>query len=294
MSIRFRLCRNEVTDMLRKTFKATPLRVPESRVQPLIVLAERQGKTDFRGALHYLLLDADGFEVAVEESTLNDVALQKTRSVDFDFGLNILEGFFQGFGIPGGELATKLKGAREIALSFNNVRRRYVDRNLLGQALRDHRIDLEHPSMSPFLGDNPYNMLLITDAIVSNSFSIIVEKSREREFSIELPEIEKVLEEARAEVKAEVNHGRSLTFEGEEFLTFAFSCIRLELDRETGKMGIGTTVVTREKAGGIIEKVEEPEPVELDDDLFEPGLLEWDPLDAPEAPAVPSGSSRQE
>ncbi len=286
MSIRFRLCRNEVTDMLRKTFKATPLRVPESRVQPLIVLAERQGKTDFRGALRHLLLEGEDFQVAIEESTLNDVALKKTRSVDFDFGLNILEGFFQGFGIPGGALATQLSGAREIALSFSNVRRRYVDRNLLGTTLRNRRIDLEHPSMSPFLGDDPFNMLLITDAIVSNSFSIVVEKSNEREFSLELPQIEKVLEEANAGVKAKVQNGRSLTFEGEEFLTFAFSCIRLELDSRTGKLGVGTTVVTRESAGGKIEKVEEPEPVELDDDLFEPGMLEWDPLDAPEAPAA--------
>ena len=85
-------------------------------------------------------------------------------------------------------MATQLKGAKSISLSFNNVKRVWIDKNELGSHLRGKKIDIEHPSMTPFLDADPYQMLLISDAIVSNSFTINIDKSNDSNFEIKIEE----------------------------------------------------------------------------------------------------------
>ncbi|MDF1864683.1 MAG: hypothetical protein P1U70_07605 [Saprospiraceae bacterium] len=276
MSFPFRICRNDTTSMLRDLFNATPLKVPESRVRPLIIIAEKNGKTDFRGDLKHLMEEGVAFDLQPKESTVTDVSLEKTKSIDFDFGFDILKGFFEGFGIPSGSMATQLKGAKSISLSFNNVKRVWIDKNELGSHLRGKKIDIEHPSMTPFLDADPYQMLLISDAIVSNSFTINIDKSNDSNFEVKLPEIEQVLENANAKVQVKKTSKNSITFEGDEYLTFAFSCIQLQV-KESGTLGVGMTFLTRDADGKEVEVYEdEPSHVELDEDLFQPGMLVFD------------------
>ncbi|MFQ5445539.1 MAG: hypothetical protein ACE5FF_01285 [Saprospiraceae bacterium] len=279
MAFKFRICRNDTTTVLRKLFNATPMRVPEASVQPLLVIAEKAGKTDKRGALKHLLSNHRSIKTDVQDDPVSDVSLERTRSMDWDFGLKLLDGIFKGFNLPSATIATKLEGAKEISLSFHNVRRHWVDKNALGSALHHKKVDLTHPAVGIFTGDDAYNMLLVTDVIVSNAFSINVEKTKDNSFEVEAPTFQEIIDEANLKLKVKSSSKNSITFEGEDFLTFAFSCVKLELDQQTGALGVGLSVVTREVAtpdGTKMTEVEEPQPIELDDDLFEPGLLEWD------------------
>lgn len=272
----FRICRNDTTSMLRDLFNATPLKVPESRVKPLIVIAEKKGKSDFRGELKHLMKEGVTFELATQESVVTDVSLEKTKSIGFDIGFDILSGFFQGFGIPGGAIKSAMKNAKQISLSFKNVRRIWIDKNELGGALRGKQIDMTHPSMAPFLGEDKHQMLLISDAIVSNGFAINVDKSASGDFDIQLPEIEGIVKDANAKVNVAKTGKNSITFEGEDFLTFAFSCIQLQV-MDGGSLGVGMSFLTRDADGNETEVFEdEPSHVELDDDLFNPGMMTFD------------------
>ncbi|GIV31582.1 MAG: hypothetical protein KatS3mg029_0933 [Saprospiraceae bacterium] len=274
MAIRFRLCPNETTTVLRKHFNATPLRIPDASVQPFLVVAEKAGKTDKRGRLEFLLKGSPTLQPPIHEDRIADVALQRTRSMDWEIGSKLLEGFLAGFNLPATDITANLSAAREISLAFENVRRRWIDKNQLGSLLRPHALDLTHPAVGLFLGDDPWNMLLVTDVIVSNGIAITVEKSAGAGIEAKLPILEQLASKASSSVKVERKSHDTIAFSGAEWLTFAFSCVKLELDPATGRLGVGLTVLTRESTGG--EPVEEPQPVELDDDLFEPGLLEWD------------------
>lgn len=277
MAFRFRICQNDTTSALRKLFDATPLRVPEASVQPMLVIAEKGGKTDKRGALRHLLSDQSELSVAIQEDIVSNVNLERTRSMDWDFGFNVLKGFFQGFNLPSAALSAELNNAREISLSFHNVRRRRIDKNELGSALQNRKLDLSHPSAKIFTGADAHNLLLVTDVIISNGFAINVIKTRDNGGSIEVPAIQQIIEEAKLGVKVKSESKDTIAFEGPEFLTFAFTAVKLEVDLTTGDLAVGTTVVTRQSATGEgLEKVAVPETVELDDDQFEPGLLEWD------------------
>jgi hypothetical protein len=277
MAFKFRICQNDTTAALRKLFDATPLKVPETSVQPLLVIAEKGGKTDKRGDLIHLLSDKTVLPVELKEDRVSDVNLEKTRSMDWDFGLNLLNGFFQGFNLPSADISAKMNNAREISLSFKNVRRRRVDKNELGSALQNRRLDLTHPSSKIFLGDDAQNMLLVSDVIISNGFAINVVKTKDNGGNIEVPAIKEIIDKAKLGVKVKADSKDTIEFEGNEFLTFAFTCVKIEVDKKTGELSVGTTVITRQSATGEgVEKVEVPKTVELDDDEFEPGLLEWD------------------
>ncbi len=277
MAFKFRICQNDTTSVLRKLFDATPMRIPEASVQPLLVIAEKNGKTDKRGDLRHLLSDDSVLTIELKEDIVSNVNLEKTRSMDWDFGVDLLSGIFQGFNLPSAAISSKMNNAREISLSFRNVRRRRIDKNELGSALQNRKLNLTHPSAKIFLGDNAQNMLLVTDVIISNGFAINVLKTKDNGGNIEIPAIQEIISEAKLGVKIKADSKDTIEFEGPEFLTFAFTCVKLEVDQATGELGVGTTVITRKSASGKgVEKVEVPETIELDDDEFEPGLLEWD------------------
>lgn len=265
----FRICKNDITDLLRQTFNAFPLRVPETRMQPLVVMGQKGSKLDFRGELQYLLADGKGLELELRESAMANAALQRSQSMSLGFGLKILEGFLSGFGMSPAPLSASLKGVKELSFSFTDCKRLYIDPGQLGNALRGRHVDLSHAALGVFK-DGDYRMLLISDAIVSKRFTVNIEKVQEQEFDASLPALQPYIADASAKVDVAVKDGRSITFEGDTFLTFAFSCLLLEVDPQTGAIAIGETVRSR-SAGQAPERT--PYAV-LDEDEFEPGLIE--------------------
>ncbi|WP_128547034.1 gasdermin [Larkinella soli] len=279
MSFRFRLCRNDTTHWLRQTFGATPLRIPEARVKPLVVVARRKDNIQFRGELKYLL-DKPDWTFSLSEDPVSSASLDRTRKVDAEIGLELLQGFLKGLNAGTAPVHAALKNLKTLSFSFRNVRRRYADLNLLGQALAGVHIDMNHPSMGIFQGEDAHEMLLVSDVIVSNLIALNDESGGEAGLSAGLPEWTEYLAKAKTDLKRVSSEKSSILFEGEDYLTFAFSCVRLQADPATGAIQIREAVDVR----GTGDAGPEAAPyVELDEDEFEPGLLSWD--DGLEKPA---------
>lgn len=277
MAFKIRICKNDTTTWLRETFQATPLRVPEARVQPLIVVAHQDRDTQFRGELNFLLKNPDAFAMDYNIDAVANVALQRTKKVDIEVGLSILDGFLQGLKMSPAAVGVALKGVKEISFSFNNVQRRWLDLGKLGLQLRNNELDLQHPAVKIFTGDDPPTMLLVSDALVSNSFGINLESGRDDAFEAGIPAIQQYIADAKLNVKVQSTLKKSITFEGENPLTFAFSCVRLEFDPATGDISLMEAVNPKSK--GLESNKElraEPVAVALDEDEYEPGLLSWD------------------
>ncbi|HEY0608580.1 MAG TPA: hypothetical protein VGD35_02965 [Chitinophaga sp.] len=274
MSLKFRLCKNDTTTWLRETFSATPLKVPEARIQPLTIMAYKNDEANFRGQLRYLLQNTDQFNPPVETATVANVSLQRTKKVNIDLGLSILDGFFKALKMDNVALGATLKGVKEMSLSFTNVKRLYVDLGALGQSVKNNRIDLSNPSIGVFTGDKPADMLVISDAIVSPGFTINNESGREDAFDVNVPLVEKYIADAKLNVKVEKSSKNSISFEGQEPLTFAFSCVRVLFDSASGALSLMETVNpkrdTDPDAPPVVQKMV------LDDDLYEPAMLSLD------------------
>ena len=275
MAIQFRLCKNDATTWLRETFQATPLRVPEERVQPLMVIGQNDNKIQFRGDLKFLLEDPNALSIIPNEGVVSNVSLQRTKKVDISIGLNILDGFLQGLQLSPSVVGASFKGVSEISFSFTNVFRRWIDLGELGLQLKNNKLASEHPSLNIFRGNNPATFLIISDAIVSNSFSINLESGREDSFDLGIPAIQKYITDAKLKVKVSSSLQKNITFEGEKGLTFAFSCVRVVFDEITGAISLMEGVNPRSiKASDDSNK--EPILAILDEDEYTPGLLSWD------------------
>lgn len=269
----FNICKDPVTVALKETFNATPLKVPESRVKPLEIVARKGKKTNFWGAMRHLFEGSSSFAIKNKESVLADVTISKTRSMDFDFGLKILDGFLKGFGIPSLPIETSLKGAKKISFSFKNTKRLYVEPSYLGRKLMDKKMDFRNPALGIFLKEgDAFDMLLITSVIVSDGFSIHVESSSNPKFNIEVPAVDKLIGSAKTKIDIKKENDRTISFQGEEPLTFAFSTIKLDVNSD-GTISMGEFMPPRaEGEEPVFIPYDEETVQEEDEDV----LLEWD------------------
>ena len=282
MGFHLRICKNKTTDLLRDIFHATPVTPPESTIRPLFVLSRLDGKISRRGELKFLFPKKyhKALQLQFSRHRVADTALQRTQTVNMGLGLNIMGALLQGFKIDTTPVAAALRGAKEISFSFTNIERISVDVNELGAALSGKHLDLKNASAKIFLGsESPAEMLLITDVLSSNMMAINTESTREQNFKINLDALESVIASADLKVKVHQHQENSIVFEGEEPLTFAFSCIRVYVDEQTGALTLGEAVevrAARDAKGEPGNTLPLQEYVDLDDDPMTPGFLSWD------------------
>jgi hypothetical protein len=282
MPFSLRICKNPTTDLLRDTFKATPVNPPESSVQPLLVFAlGSDGKAQKRGQFQHLLADDAPLQLEILKNRVSDTALERTQAVDVNFGVNIMEALLKGFKIDAAPVNAALKNAREISFSFTNIYRHAIDINQLGKELIGRHLDIQNPALSIFTDPtNPWQMLLVTDVLVSNELAINAEKSSEGSLELDLTALEAYIAGANLKVKANKKQGSTIVFEGEEQLTFAFSCVRVTVEAGTGRLGLGETINPRSGDRKGFESTREVtvpvEFAELDDDARRPGFFSFE------------------
>lgn len=273
----FRICQDPVVAALQQTFNATPVRVPESGIQPLQVVARKGKSTSNWGALRHLFEGENDFTVPFQESDLSEVRVSKTRTVDLDFGLKILEGFLQGFGIPNLPIEAGLKGAKTLSFSFKNSKRKYIEPSLLGRQLKEKKLDIGNSALNIFTKKG-YDMLLITSVLTSNSFSIHVESSIDNHLEASVPALQNYLGKSHAGVKLHSDLASDITFESDKWLTFAFSCISVDINELDKTLAIGEFSNYRGEGQGF-----EPQFYANDEVLVEEDglgdLLIWDNIE---------------
>ncbi len=271
----FRVCTEDaLIRELRNTFRATPLRVPETRVQPLTCFALDSGKAEFRGHLKYLLQNVDDIVLGFHDSAMANMNTNKTQSVDLSFGLKILNGFLKGLNIDASPVDAALKGAREVSFSFDNSKRVYFDINEFGSVIKDVRLDVENPALGMFKSvDGPKKFMVVNSVIVSSGFTLNIDKTSDSSFEINVPLIESVVSDSEAKVDVKSDKKKAITFQGEKDLTFAFTSVELRIDWKEGKI----LEIMGEVGRGPVslapgEREASPE-IQID---ARPAMLDWD------------------
>ena len=225
--------------------------------------------------MSHLLEGGRSLRVKFEESTLADLTIKKTQSVKLDFGLKLLSGFLKGFGVPEAPIEGGLNGARNISFSFTNTKRLYVEPALLGRKLIGKKMDLQNPALGIFLQDDPYDMHLITSVIVSNGFKVHVEKKADVKFAVDVPAIQNAIGNVSTKIDTGGSNDSTIAFQGDEFLTFAFSCVKLEVDKATGTIKMGEMVPNRSADGTVTEEYIPPEEEAIVDDARFVDMIEF-------------------
>lgn len=261
-----KLCPDDkIVSTLQSVFRANIVRVPESRIQPLTALTLSEGRTQYWGTLNELV---DGQLPApssvTEQSRMADISGKQTKSVNLALGLQILEGFLSGIGLPSAGISTKFTGAKTVSFSFQETVRYYVSPGKLGGLLRGLALDAENSANDIF--QNGARLLVVDSVITSKDFSINVDSAAATDFKLDVPAIQKIIGNAKADVQVVSSTGLDVTFKGNTPLTFAFTCVRCDADeagRLTVKPGSNTVSFAAEPSVEHELLSDEPSMIEL-------------------------------
>lgn len=267
------LCREDpLLSLLDELFGVNLVRVPDARVQPLTVVAERRGRCFFRGSLLPLLADARPLGLEPADSPVADLAGRRSRRVTFDLGAHILRGFLKGFGLPSAELTAALAGAGALSFSFDNVRRRSLDLNALGWALAGRQIDRENPAAAIFFGWPACRLLLIDTVLTSRRVTVTLSGDSGSQVGVDVSALRQIVAGLDGRVEGGGDHEVSVSLEHPTDLTFAFSCVRFELDAH-GRIATMPPDVGQHILGSAYADASWPGRVLLGE---RPGLVVWD------------------
>ena len=272
-----RICKNNLSDILRDSFQANPVKVPESRILPLIILELEKNKPKYIGNIKYLLQGSEEVEFPIHKGLASNVSNTFSKSTDLKAGFKILDGFLKGIGIDPAVVRASIKGNKTISFAFNNVKTQYIDLLEFGKILntQDLIIDPLNFGINKANGKPP-RLALIDRVIQSNNFSMRVFKENDSSGKIDVPLINDHLSDIKTSIKVDKSSEHEIKFSGDSYLTFAFSCIELFLEEETHKVSRGKTLDNIKsgirKAGS--EEGSTFEKMDFDIPLAEPELLE--------------------
>ena len=224
------LCPDTIIRTLHSVFQANIVRIPESRIKPITAIIRKGKKQRFWGDLS-ALVDGDLLQAseAIQISRMADVSGKQSKNVDLALGLEIMDGFLRGFQLPSTGIQAQFKGAKKVSFSFKEVERKYIQPAILGGLLVGHALDAENTANDAFFSRQA-DLLVIDSIITSKDFSISVEQSDNKDFKLDVPTIQAIIGKGNTKVKVESATGLDITFKGEEALTFAFTCLKSQID----------------------------------------------------------------
>ena len=265
--------RDPFLQQLHSTFNATPVIPPSSRdIDLLFLISHRGQKTTSLGPLAEVLHPGvSPLSPSTVSSEIAQIAINKTSDFSLELGFQILPEVFKGFNLDMEPVKGAFEGGKELSFAFLNVRRVRVFPVTLGSALMHQRINTDHPSIKNILSKK--GLYLVTSLIQSNEFSLTLNKTRNAEVNFEAAVQQ--LADANFTIDSNRSSDFSITHKGSEYLTFAFSCVELEVEKD-GKMSINREVTWKkgEDEDGQATESQDPEISFMNPKL--PAILAWD------------------
>lgn len=273
MSI-LKLCSNDpLISLLRDTFQANPIRIPEERIQPLTVLAVQNNKYEFLGKIEHLLENTSPIELEILNSQMADVSSTKSNAVDAALGLKVMDTFLKGMGCSNvAGITNSFNSKVKVSFSFRNVNRKYVELSALIRTLNDKKFVVDNSITKSFINDEK-KCIIITDIITSKSFSIKKSTTSENNIQFSLPDINELISIQDSKIMVEKNSDLEITFTGEKELAFAFKGVEIGID-DDGLLYSDTAVDKAVLTSGSINVNDENETKVFSMEEF--GLIEFE------------------
>ncbi len=275
----FRLCDHDpLLDELRNIFRAQPIRIPEARIILLTVFVQDSQRFEFIGYLGELVTPATATNLAElkpKPDSMSEVKSRRSGKVKADLGIEILEGFLEGFGISGclPSLRAQLSRANTVSFAFREVRRLWVSPAAIGGALKARSFEVDNALIRSYLTrGRDVEFFVVDSTIMSRDFTVSVEETRGAGVSLKVAEIEGIAK-VGAGVEFTEGMGRELTFTGPEALPFAFTCNRVSFDAREGNVRLAPCAGTAYySTPPVEEELPEPRHAVL---ARRPFMLEW-------------------
>jgi hypothetical protein len=227
-----KLCNKDpLLSVLKDHFDASLARVPKASLKPLLVLGLKEGKLNTLGQVSDLFIEKpNSLPDIISESINKNLSGKRSGSMDIDFGLKILEGFFKGFNLPSAGMSAAFSKAKNISYSFDGIRSQYFESLKLGALLGGQELDVSNLSLKPFLSNKQNRLFVIVRTYQSKSFNIHFDKAFDVGLRADLSGLGELISMDDSSVSISKKDEGGILFSGSKYKTFAFQLVELELE----------------------------------------------------------------
>lgn len=270
-----RICKNKFTDHLRDIFDANPLKQPNPRYTPLSLIEIKDKKTYPLGQFADLIIGAHDLDIQTIKEPMSSISSSWSKKADIRVGVDLLSGFFKGFGLDMVGVSASFKNAKQFSFSFEQVERHYFDPLELGKALSEQKLkaDTDNIFISKIIASGKHRLGLITDAIVSNNFSVATFSDSGTDVAIDVPVIENYIGDLNTKTSIEKKKSNVIKFVQPDAIPFAFCCIELIID-DNGNFIAGDWQENLRSIAKGTDSSKKISKVLLDDDNFQPLFID--------------------
>ena len=220
-------CRDKSIQFL-KNLGYNVVRHPRAGIGPLELIGRQHGSVLRLGTLDQLVRNAQAPLPSVEKNqTAGDINGQTSSSLNLGIGVNILGAVI---GAMGGSLGinTSYTNAKKVTFIFTEVLRDRVRPLDIGEYLKDGEINADNLVLREFvLGKG--ELFIITDTVKSKKFSVQYVDDKGVEAAVNVPTVAQLLG-GDISVAASGSSNSTLSFEGNQRLTFGFKCFQVGVD----------------------------------------------------------------
>ena len=228
--------------LTREVFDANPMSAPDTRIKPMVVLAASGSRVQYFGelaaAIPTIVLPK------VRHSQLANMSGQRSAYASVEVASAILGALLTPLaGVPVAPEQLKASfgrsNASSVSVFFPNPRREYIDLGELGAAIDGAALP-ETPSTRIFL-DGDRDALLVDSVILSDQIGISVRRRGRTTSELGF--------EPFGSLKVSTAGANEVIVKASAWMPFAFSCLRVSLDREEGVTRIISDTISRRVVG---------------------------------------------
>ncbi len=260
------------TRQVRQTYRAGVVLAPRTGIQPLDALAVDEDRRVYtRGRLANLIAGDIPILPPLNSEKVTGLSGVRSAAVDVGFGAKLSANFLAALGLPlpSPNLTASLwKGASRLVFEVREVTQYDVDISQLGRVLEGSHIQ-RNATTDLFFASSTTKLHVITRTLTSPSFAVTATNNKGQSVEVGADGLADFLGQAHGHVSWDVKRQSTLSFRGDEAVTFAFSAV------PCGVFTDGTFVFGLESANltfGRPERVDaSPRPI-----VDEPGLLFFD------------------
>jgi len=228
--------------LAREVFDANPMSVPDTRIKPMVVLAASGSRVGYFGELAAAMPAVQ--LPKVRHSLLANMSGQRSAYASVEVASAILGAFLASLaGVPVAPEQLKASFGRSnasgVSVFFPNPRRDYVDLGELGAAVEGAALP-ETPATRIFL-DGDHDVLLVDSVILSDQIGISVRRRGGTASALTF--------EPFGSLQVSTAGANEVIVKASTWMPFAFSCLRVSLDRDGGIARIVSDMTGRRVVG---------------------------------------------
>ena len=218
----YSICKSDpVLDFIRDTYDATPLKIPDTRINPLTLLTNEKRRVRYLGHIKDVAGKA-WKELRPVSQKLPDISEVESRKLSWSIAIDLLNPFLAQSLIPTlTDTMTSLKAFRStsVCVSINGVRRHFISPIRVAKLLESDPIDLRTINSSgPFY--------LVDSILVARKITLNMNCPSAVEVATKL---ENALS-GKFSTDAILRSQSCVSIAGNKFVPFAFTCFQLQID----------------------------------------------------------------